>query len=161
MTEEMVDIVDEQDKVIGRTTRREAHAKGLLHRVVHVVVENGAGKILCLKRGQNVDTRPGFISNCAEHVKAGQGYEATAKRATKEELGVAANPKFLGTIPVYDGAHNTIIGCYKANHEGPFKIDETELEKAEFRGLEEIKDGIGRGEKYSPTFIKVIGKIYW
>ncbi len=157
---EIVDIVDENDKVIGTATRKDAHDKGLLHRVVHVVVENKKGKILCLKRGENVDTRPGHISNCAEHVKAGQDYELTAKRATKEELGVETNAVFIGKVTVYDNKHNTIIGCFKAKHDGPFKIDKSELEGWEFRGLNEIKPGIERGEKYSPTFIKVIGKLY-
>ena len=158
--EEMVDIVDENEKVLRQATRSEAHAQGLLHRVVHVVVENSERKILCLKRGENVDTRPGYISNCAEHVKAGQDYESTAKRTTKEELGVETNPKSLGTVIVYDNKHNTLIGYFKAKHDGSFKIDKSELERAEFRELSEIKYGIAKGEKYSPTFIKVIEKLY-
>lgn len=158
--EEIVDIVDADDEVVGRATRKESHAKGLLHRVVHVVVENGKGKTLCLKRAETVDTRPLYISNCAEHVKAGHKYEETAKMATAEELGVKISPKFCGTVTVYDNDHNTIIGCFRAKHEGPFEIDKSELEKWEFRELNEIRKGIANGEKYSPIFIKVIRKLY-
>ena len=157
---EIIDIVDVNDAVIGTAARKEAHAKGLLHRVVHVVVENREGKILCLRRGKNVDTRPGYTSNCAEHVKSGEGYETTAKRATTEELGVTTSPKFCGTVIVYDENHNTIIGCFRAKHEGPFKIDTSELDSAQFQDLKEIRKGIAKGEKYSKSFIEVLEKIY-
>src|SRR3989344_8432598 len=153
--DEMVDIVDVKDNVIGKVTRKEAHAKGLLHRVVHVVIENSNGEILCLKRGKNVDTRPGYISNCAGHVQAGENYEETVKREMEEELGIKANPKFVGKVIVYEqgpGTHNTLIGCFKAKHNGPFKIDESELEKAYFKDLKFIKEDIAKGEKYSLSF---------
>lgn len=158
--EEIVDIVDENDKVFGKATRKEAHVKGLLHRVVHIVIENSEGKILCLKRGPNVDTRPGYTSNCAGHVISGSGYEETAKRELEEELGIKAPVEFEGKIMFNDKGHNTIIGCFKAKHDGPFRIDKSELEGADFRDLKQIKKGIKMGEKYAPNFIKVIEKLY-
>ncbi|HZQ47887.1 MAG TPA: NUDIX hydrolase, partial [Verrucomicrobiae bacterium] len=34
--DEIFDVVNERDEVIGQNTRREVHARGLRHRAVHV-----------------------------------------------------------------------------------------------------------------------------
>lgn len=157
--EDHYDLVNEKDEVIGKTTRKEAHEKGLLHRVVHVVVQNSEGKILCLKRSKNVDTRPGSMSNCAEHVELGETYGDAAIRAPKEELGIDAKPEFVGKTIVKDGLHYTVMAVYKTQSEGPFKLDENELENAEFKTLEEIKKEIEEGKKYSPSFQQALKEI--
>ena len=41
MTEEIFDVVNEHDEVIGAAPRREVHARGLRHRAVHVLVPSG------------------------------------------------------------------------------------------------------------------------
>ena len=160
MAEEMLDIVNEKDEVIGKASRKEVHEKGLLHRVVHVVIENKKKEILTLTRSLNADTRPGFISNCAEHLKSGETYQEAAERAPQEELGVKVKPDLHGKVIVYDGKHNTIIGCFKAESDGPFKLDLNELQKTEFKSTEKIRKEISNGKKYSPTFIAVFEKLY-
>jgi len=42
---ELVDVVDEQDRVERTLPRDEVHAQGLLHRCVHVFVFDGQGKL--------------------------------------------------------------------------------------------------------------------
>ena len=37
MSEKMLEIVDENDQVIGIQSRKEIHEKGLLHREIHVL----------------------------------------------------------------------------------------------------------------------------
>ncbi len=161
MAEEIIDIVNENDEVIGTASRREAHEKGLLHRVVHVVIENSKGEVLCLRRELNVEVRPGFISNCAEHVAAGETYEKAASRATKEELGISAKAIFSGKIILYDEKnHNTITGCFNAKSDGPFEIDRAEFQGAYFKSKKQISMEISKGEKYSPAFIKVFENLY-
>ena len=160
MAEEMLDIVNEKDEVVGKKSRKEAHEKGLLHRVVHVVIENAEGKVLCLKRSEKAEVRPGFISNCAEHVKSGENLEDAAKRAPEEELGTKISPKFFGKIVLKDKNHNQIIECFKGKSDGPFKIDLSELQSYEFKEIWLIKKEIHEGKKYSPAFTKVLGEIY-
>jgi len=46
MSEEIFDIVNERDEVVGQNTRREVHARGLWHRAVHVLVFNARGEVL-------------------------------------------------------------------------------------------------------------------
>ena len=41
MSEEIFDVVNERDEVIGRNTRAEVHRLGLQHRAVHVRTRKG------------------------------------------------------------------------------------------------------------------------
>src|SRR4051812_48340723 len=89
MSEEWFDIVDTADEVIGRATRREAHARGLWHRAVHVLVFNAAGQLFLQKRSLKKDMSPGlWDSSCSGHVDSGEDYDTSAVRELGEELGL-------------------------------------------------------------------------
>ncbi len=59
MQEDIFDIVDEFDNVIGQRPRTEVHAEGLKHRAVHILVFNDENEIFMQKRSMNKDTWPG------------------------------------------------------------------------------------------------------
>jgi len=84
---EPVDLVNAKDKVIGKTTKEEAHAKGSLHRAVHVFVFNKEGMLFLQKRSKKKLLAPGvWDSSVGEHVKAGESYKKAALRGLIEEL---------------------------------------------------------------------------
>jgi len=91
MTEEYLDIVDENDNVIGKDTRENIWKIGLEHnvRVVNIFVFNTKGELLLPKRSMNRKIFPGcFDFSCGEHVLAGENYYDAAIRGLKEELGI-------------------------------------------------------------------------
>ena len=91
---EEVDVVDETDVVIDRATRQEAHARGLLHRAVHVLAVDGKGHLILQKRAANRPFNPGrWTSTTSGHVAAARGYDETARREIMEELGLPRAPK--------------------------------------------------------------------
>ena len=47
---ELLEIVDEQDNVVGIETREKIHQQGLLHREIHIWVTNEKGEILFQRR---------------------------------------------------------------------------------------------------------------
>jgi isopentenyldiphosphate isomerase len=61
MSDEIFDVVNERDEVIGQNTRREVHARGLLHRAIHVLVFNSRGEIFLQKRSMIKDREPGTL----------------------------------------------------------------------------------------------------
>jgi isopentenyl-diphosphate delta-isomerase type 1 len=86
--DELFDVVDMDDKVVGHAPRREVHAKKLLHRAVHVLVHDEAGHLFLQKRSMSKDTFPGcWDSSCSGHVDAGEDYVTAARRELGEELG--------------------------------------------------------------------------
>jgi isopentenyl-diphosphate delta-isomerase type 1 len=87
---DIFDVVDREDRVIGRAPRAEVHARQLLHRAVHVLVHDDAGRLFLQKRSLGKDTFPGcWDSSCSGHVDTGETYEIAARRELSEELGFA------------------------------------------------------------------------
>lgn len=77
-------LVDDDDNVLGETSRARAHAEGLLHRIAVTYVVNGKGEILV-----NVRAKDGHLDHSsAGHVDVGESYLDAAKRELREELGV-------------------------------------------------------------------------
>ncbi len=85
------DILDEEGKNTGKTsTYNEIHAKGLLHRTVHVWVVNSKNEILVQKRSQHVRSYPSYWDNSAGgHILSGKTSIETAQSETQEELGLS------------------------------------------------------------------------
>mgnify|MGYP001577062615 CR=1 FL=1 len=158
--EEMVEIVDAADKAIGCATRKDAHAKNLLHRLAHVVVENSKREILVLTRAKGMGVWPGWKSNVGGHVDLGESYEKAAAREMLEEIGIRGAPEFFGAALVRDGKYSHMTGCTKMKSNGPFRPDKSEIDRLEFKPLAKIRKEIAAGEKYTPTFVAVLEKIY-
>lgn len=92
MSDHAIDIVDEQDVVIGTATKQEDQEKGLRHRVVRITLEDSAGNILLQKRRDDKELYPGcWDTAAAGHVDAGEDYLAAAERELYEELGVVTS----------------------------------------------------------------------
>ena len=62
---ELFDVVDSENRVIGQATRGEVHAKGLLHRSVHIWVFNSRGELFLQKRAMTKDENPGYWDSSA------------------------------------------------------------------------------------------------
>lgn len=100
--EEILEIVDEQDRVVGQESRERIHRDGLLHREVHVWIFNSRGDILFQRRSPTKDTFPNLLdASVGGHVDQGTDYETTASKELSEETGLSVRKEdlvFLGTI---------------------------------------------------------------
>ncbi|MEE1312649.1 MAG: NUDIX domain-containing protein [Lachnospiraceae bacterium] len=97
---EWLDVVDMDGNPTGKTIeRKEAHQKGIWHRTSHVWLvrkKNGEIQVLLQKRSANKDSYPGcYDISSAGHIPAGCGYEESAIRELKEELGITVEEKEL------------------------------------------------------------------
>ena len=55
MSEEIFDVVDANDQVIGQQPRSEVHRLGLRHRAIHLLVFNAQGELFLQKRSMKKD----------------------------------------------------------------------------------------------------------
>lgn len=55
---EILDIVNTEDQVVGQATREDVYAQKHMHRIVHVVVRDKAGRFLLQIRSATVKYRP-------------------------------------------------------------------------------------------------------
>ena len=79
-TEEL-DLVDEEDRVVGSATIEECLVKGILHRAVAVLVIRRDGRFVLQQRSKSDLWQPGLWTlSCTGHVKGGETYASAASR---------------------------------------------------------------------------------
>lgn len=89
-SEEILEVVDENDRVVGMERRGVIHAQGLMHRSAQVLVFNSSGALFLQKRSDSKDEFPGlWDSSAAGHVDPGESYLECARRELQEELGIS------------------------------------------------------------------------
>jgi isopentenyl-diphosphate Delta-isomerase len=88
---EEVDLVDNDDAVIGAASLGVCLAKGLLHRAVAVLVLRSTGSVVLQRRSESDLWNPGLWTiSCTGHVKSGESYAEAAARELSEELGLTS-----------------------------------------------------------------------
>lgn len=143
MSEEIFDVCNERDEVIGRNTRAEVHRLGLRHRAVHVLVFNSRREVFLQKRSMAKDTFPGaWDSSAAGHLDAGEDYDACAAREMREELGIVAErpPERLFKIDACTETGQEHVWVYKYECEGPFCLHPEEIERGEWFSVRRVND---------------------
>ena len=89
MSDELFDVVDENNVVITQERRSIVHQRGLWHRGTNVFLFTRDGKLLVQKRSKDKDTFPSALDcSVSEHVQVGEEYGHAAARGLREELGI-------------------------------------------------------------------------
>ena len=131
MSEEIFDVVNERDEVVGRNTRRAVHARGLWHRAIHVLVFNARGEIFLQKRSLKKDIAAGkWDSSASGHLDTGEAYDACAVREVREEIGLrlTQTPPRLFKIDACPETGWEFCWIYRCENEGPFVLHPDEIE---------------------------------
>jgi 8-oxo-dGTP pyrophosphatase MutT (NUDIX family) len=108
--DEILDIVDENDRVVGQCPRGEVYARGLRHRCVFIQARDAEGRIFVHRRTPTKLVFPSlhdmFVGGV---VGAGESYDTAALRESEEELGVSGlpRPRHLFTFLYDDGSGRT------------------------------------------------------
>jgi isopentenyldiphosphate isomerase len=135
MAEEIFDVVNERDEVVGRQTRGEVHRLGLMHRAVHVLVFNSRGQVFLQKRSMTKDRQPGlWDSSASGHLDRGESYDACAVRELREEIGLelSAPPQRLFKLPASQKTDQEHVWVYRCEAEGPFTLHPEEIERGDW-----------------------------
>jgi isopentenyl-diphosphate delta-isomerase len=83
---DLIDIIDENDKVIGKKEKDSVHEDGDWHRVSHAWVLNSKDDVLCHRRADIKKMFPGLWDVIiGGHLSSGETYEEAVKRELEEE----------------------------------------------------------------------------
>jgi len=159
--DEILDIVDENDEVIGTATRKEVYEKKYCRRIVHVIIINDKNEILLQKRAKHLSFAPLYWTTSASgHVLSGDTYEAAAYRELQEEVGIKPDKLFFLRKELYKDQNNQhgFLAFFVCRYNGPFKVDFSEVAEVTFFSLKTIKDMITNKEKIHQEFISFIEK---
>jgi len=141
-SEEILDIVDDEDRVIGQAPRSVVHGNpALLHRVVHVLVFNSQGQLFLQKRAEDRLVQPGkWDTSMGGHVNAGEDPEIAARRELNEELGIpSATPlTLLHKYKHSNDYESELVTTWITLWDGELNLQKSEISDGRFWDLDEI-----------------------
>lgn len=132
--EQIVVLVDEQDRTVGRCEKLEAHRKGLLHRAFSVFLyDRSRGAYLMQRRAPGKYHSGGKWSNsCCSHPLEGESWEQAIGRCLEAELGLKMDIR----------VGETIFPMGRFHYYAPFAENaEHEMDHVFFLPVEEMEDG--------------------
>jgi isopentenyldiphosphate isomerase len=163
MSEEIFDIVNERDEVIGQAPRKEVHARGLWHRAIHVLVFNSRGQVFLQKRSLKKDIAAGkWDSSSSGHLDTGEDYDACAVRELREELGLklAQPPQRLFKIEACQETGWEFCWIYRGASDGPFTLHPEEIETGDWFTPEAVSKWVAEKPRDFASACLLIWKLY-
>jgi isopentenyl-diphosphate delta-isomerase type 1 len=155
MPEEIFDVVDENDQVVGQAPRSVVHAQQLAHRAVHVFVFNSRGELLLQKRSVRKDEYPlCYTSSASGHLGAGETYEAAAPRELEEELGLSGRLEWLAKFSAGPNTSQEHTVLFRTTSDVSPEFDADEIDAVSFHSIDEIARMLEREPAmFSPCFV--------
>ena len=164
MAEEIFDVVDENDHVVGQLSRREVHRTGVKHRAVHILIFNSKGEVFLQKRSMQKDNFPGaWDSSAAGHVDTGEDYDNCALREVREELGHTMErvPERILRIEACSETGQEFVWVYRHQSEGPFQLCPIEVETGDwFQPAAVARWMLDKPDDFAPSLICIWRKLY-
>jgi isopentenyldiphosphate isomerase len=161
--DEILDLVNENDEVIGQVSRNVANSNpNIYHREIGIIVHDEHKKVLLQKRSMTKKVLPGYwIISVAGHIGKGMDPETVAHRELVEELGFDTKLEFAGKGLTVLPNEKNFTYCYYAKYENQ-KITPQASEISEYRFFspEDVEKLIGSGEKFEQGSIDWV-KSFW
>lgn len=162
--DEQLDVVNEQDEVIGKALQKEIYEKRPLHRIVHVVVKNSKGEFGLQLRSARKSYKPlHWATSACGHPHAGETYKEGAKRETKEELRIDVEPENFRRLFYEDSERpglRRFLGVFEVVYDGEIHLNPEEVEKFKFVTRIELQEMINRKEPFHPEFLFILTNLY-
>jgi isopentenyl-diphosphate delta-isomerase type 1 len=161
MTTEFLDVVNDDDVVIGRDSRRTVHEIGLQHRGVHVFLFDADGNMLIQKRSADRASAPSLLDcSISEHVQSGESYLEAAIRGMKEEMGVEGiELKRLTKFRMEYGVNDLEISELYEGVVSPaeVKFDPVEIEAIAYANMNELRSMlVNERERLCGWFVELL-----
>lgn len=139
--DDLLPVVDEEDRLVGEVPRRRVHLEKLRHRAVHVVVEDGRGRVLLQLRSGGKDSYPHWWDiSVGGHVDPGEDYLTAAKREIQEELGIHADLLEVARREATPESGWEFIRIYTCRSNGPFSPPPEEIEDTRWVDAKELME---------------------
>jgi len=153
---EILDLVDDNDNVIGQEERNEALKKDRKNiRAINIFIYNKEGKILTPLRSANRRIFPNcYDFSVGGYVSSGEGYLQTAYRELEEELGIKnVELKEIGYFHPNDLPTSSFSKLYKLTYDGPVNYDKDGIAEINFFTEDEIQEKINKNpEKFKEDY---------
>jgi len=158
MFDHLVDIVDDNDQVIGQELKSKKIEMGFISRVVAIFLLRTNGKLIVCKRADHKDDVAGKYDLAAVgNVMQGESYPDAAQRELKEELNIQCPltrlEKFYQEVHNDDKIYKIFCGIFVGTTDDEIQLNE-ELVEAREMSIEEVEDELAKHEEiFCPGFV--------
>lgn len=171
-----IDVVNEQDEVVGSSEFIEAHKKGLRHRSIQILVfqESDLENLLVSQRSKDSKSAPlKFGPSVGGHVDSGQSYLEAARKELGEELFAGEELPDIDLVEVSkypnvttykvpgdtDSVNREISCLFYAVHNRLFKVGE-EFGRVFWENRHKVLQAMKNSpEDYTPSFVNAMEKL--
>lgn len=152
--EELFDVVDRFNNVIGVKARSEVHRLRLRHRAVHIFVFRPDGHMLIhLRTASKVEFPSVWTSSASGHVTSGEDADECAVRELKEELGVDADLQFCFEVDACPDTCMEFTRLYRTESDAAVRPDPEEIADVEWLPTGRIQNQMEADpNRFSPAF---------
>jgi len=156
--DELLDVVDADNRVIGTASRRAVHRANRLHRAVHVLVFDGAGRLYVQRRALDKDCDPGlWDTSAAGHLAVGEEPLAGALRELAEELGLYGLAlERLFQLPACAATGNEFVTAYRAVSAAEPRPAASEVAEGRWCELDELGTWLARAAHEFTTSFRLL-----
>ena len=166
MLPEILDLVNENDVVIGTIEREEAYSRGLVHqiRVVDAFIKNAEGKLFIPRRQAHKKLFPKALdTSVGGHVISGDSYEETFKKEALEELNldITSVPyRLLGHMSPFKDGVAAFIGVYEMQSDSTPDYNSDDFSEHFWLTPKEIRDRVLNGDLAKGNLLKILDRFY-
>lgn len=165
MQDELLDIVDEKDNVIGTRTRAEVYADHLLNcRVVNAFIVNSRGELWIPRRLHTKKNFPSCLDmSMGGHVESGETYEHAFAREMKEELNIDVTQvpyREIGYLVPKDLNLAVAMKAYELAMDIAPRYNPEDFSEYFWLTPEAYFERLAKGEKVKPHLTALIQKFY-
>lgn len=155
-------VVDDANRFVRWEDRVTIHTQRLVHRSIHVLLLDSAGRLLVQRRHAGKQTYPRtWDVSCAGHVEESdylggpdddldRVYAAVAAREVEEELGVTPALTPVARYGPVPGVHYEQIQLFRGVSDGPFRIQPDEVEELRLLAPSELAAFLAGPEPVTP-----------
>lgn len=163
--DEYLDLVDENDNVIGRKLRGEVYAEGLSNfRVINAFVKNSKGELWIPLRGPHKRIYPNALDmSVGGHVESGEEYDLSFARETSEELNIDTTKtqwKLLGKCTPHEHGVSAFTQVYEIETDEALNYNPDDFTEASWLTPAELRAKLKNGMPAKSDLIKLLDFFY-
>jgi len=164
--EELVILVDEQDREIGLMEKMQAHREARLHRAFSIFLFNSKGEMLLQQRAHHKYHSGGLWTNtCCSHPRAGESLKQAADRRLVEEMGMEADMEPIFSF-IYRAKLDQGLTEYELDHvlfgnsDAAPELNAEEVADWKYMAPQDVKaDVAANPERYTEWFKIVFARV--
>lgn len=163
--DEYIDLVNDDDKIVGKKKRSEIYSLGLSNfRVVNLFVKSSKGKLWIPRRTKNKRIFPLCLDiSVGGHVKSSETYEEALKREVKEEIRIDINNvsyRQVGYFTPYKNKVSAFMKVYELNIDEIKNYNRNDFSESYWLYPEEVIERIAKGDKCKSDLPVLINLLY-